>query len=315
MEWLQEGLVPSYRTSAEFRRVNGSALRAANRDFIVLCQELDLLGRETIGIDGSFFQASASDASIKTKKRLETELKKIERDLDAYAQCLDANDAQENQAGDRLGEDPALVSKLDELKAHQARQQAQRKQLEERGETQRSRTDPDARALNKGKQHVTGYNVQSGVDGKHQLIVHHEVTNAGNDQNQLSRQCQQTMAVLGVESLTVVADAGYYSEVELAACDAAGATVYVPIPDKHKAVTGQGRLSGKRFQYNQTNDVYICPAGELLPPRGQPHHKNGIRRTRYSHPASQCRDCLLKAVCRPDSGTPRVAFTAVSTPT
>ncbi|WP_141699384.1 transposase, partial [Candidatus Thiosymbion oneisti] len=79
LSWLQEGLVPSYRTIAEFRRVNGTALRAANRDFIVLCQELELVGRETIGIDGSFFQASASDASIKTKKRLETELKKIER--------------------------------------------------------------------------------------------------------------------------------------------------------------------------------------------------------------------------------------------
>ncbi|WP_133510299.1 hypothetical protein [Candidatus Thiosymbion oneisti] len=62
---------------------------------------------------------------------------------------MDANDAQENQAGDRLGEDPTLASKLEELKTRQARQQAQRKQLEERGETQRSRTDPDARALNK----------------------------------------------------------------------------------------------------------------------------------------------------------------------
>uniref|UniRef100_UPI0015B50CA1 transposase n=1 Tax=Candidatus Thiosymbion oneisti TaxID=589554 RepID=UPI0015B50CA1 len=56
------------------------------------------------------------------------------------------------------------------------------------------------------------------------------------------------------------------------------------------------------------NDVYICPAGELLPPRGQPHHKNGIRRTRYSRPASQCRDCPLKAVCRPDSGPPRSIY-------
>ncbi|WP_133512875.1 transposase [Candidatus Thiosymbion oneisti] len=167
LSWLREGLVPSCRTSAEFRRVNGSALRAANRDFIVLCQELELLGRETIGIDGSFFHASASDASITTKKNLQAELKKPERDLEVYTQELDANDAQENQAGDGLGEDPELARKLDELKARQARKQAQLKQLEASGETQLSRTDPDARSLSKGKQHVTGYNVQSGVDGKH----------------------------------------------------------------------------------------------------------------------------------------------------
>ncbi len=33
--------------------------------------------------------------------------------------------------------------------------------------------------------------VQSGVDHKHKLIVHHRVTNAGNDQNQL-RGCLKT---------------------------------------------------------------------------------------------------------------------------
>ncbi|WP_141699054.1 hypothetical protein [Candidatus Thiosymbion oneisti] len=122
---------------------------------------------------------------------MEAELKKIERDLDAYTRELDANDAQETDAGEGLGEDPALASKLEELKAHQARQQAQRKQLEERGETQRSRTDPDARALNKGNQPVTGYKVQGCVGDKHQLIVHHQVTNAGNDRNQL-RGCLKT---------------------------------------------------------------------------------------------------------------------------
>nr|WP_279512423.1 transposase [Candidatus Thiosymbion oneisti] len=191
LSWLREGLVPSYRTSAEFRRVNGSALRAANRDFVVLCQELELLGAETIGIDGWFSHASASDASITPKKGLEAELKQIEPDLDADTQCLDANDAQENQAGDRLGEDPTLASKLEELKTRQARQQAQRKQLEESDETQLSCTDPDARALNKGNQPVTGYKVQGCVDDKHQLIVHHQVTNAGNDRNQL-RGCLKT---------------------------------------------------------------------------------------------------------------------------
>jgi len=48
--------------------VNGKARRAANRDFVRLCRELKLVGGETIGIDGSYFQASASDASLTTKK-------------------------------------------------------------------------------------------------------------------------------------------------------------------------------------------------------------------------------------------------------
>jgi len=92
------------------------------------------------------------------------------------------------------------------------------------------------------------------------------------------------------------------------ACEAAGAIVYVPIRDKHKVVKGQGRLSGECFPYNWPGNVYICPAGEVLPPRGQPQQKNGIRRTRYSRPASQCRDCPLRAVCLPESGAPRSIY-------
>jgi len=106
------------------------------------------------------------------------------------------------------------------------------------------------------------------------------------------------MEVLGVASLTAVADAGDDNERELAACNAAGAMVYVPIPDKHKAVTGQGRLSGQRSHGNRTGDVSIGPAGEVLPPRGQPQEKN-------RRPARPCHNGPLKAVYLPSSGAPR----------
>ncbi|WP_133512121.1 hypothetical protein [Candidatus Thiosymbion oneisti] len=216
----------------------------------------------------------ARPPSCRHKKQLESQLKQIERDLEADTPCLDANDAPENPAGDRLGEAPALADKLAALKERQARQQAQLKQLADRSETQLSRTDPDARALSKGNQHVTGDNVQNRVDSKHQ----HEVTNAGNDQNQLSGQWLGAMAALSVNKLTVVADSGYYSETQLAACQAANATVYVPIPDKHKAVNAQERLRGEHFHYHRTLDGYTGPTGEILRPRGSAHKQNGIWR-------------------------------------
>ena len=306
--WLLEGLVPSYRTIAEFRRINGNALKAANRAFVLLCKELGLLGGETIGVDGAFFNASASDASIVTKKRLEADLQQIEQALESYNQRLDDNDAQEGRNGELFADDPALDEKLEALKQTQARKQAQLKQLQDSGETQLSRTDPDARSLSKGKQHTVGYNVQSTVDDKHKLIVHHEVTNAGNDSQQLSRQCTAAMDILGVEAIDAVADAGYYSEAELAACDAAGATVYVPVPDKHQALNQQGRLSGERFHYHSGVDAYVCPGGELLHPRGQPQRKNGTLRQRYTRPASQCQDCPLKAICLSKPDSPRSVY-------
>jgi len=133
--WLLEGLTPSYRTIAEFRRINGKALKAANREFVLLRKELELLGGETIGIDGAFFNASASDASIITKKQLEADLKQIERAIDSYDQLLDENDAQEGRNGELFADDMQLDEKLEALKESQARKQAQLKQLQDSGET------------------------------------------------------------------------------------------------------------------------------------------------------------------------------------
>jgi len=306
--WLVEGLRPGYRSVAEFRRVNGPALRAACRDFVVLCKELELLGGEVVALDGAFFNASASDASIMTKKRLEQKLEQLESDIDTYCRELDLEDEKEREWSDGLSDEPALKEKLERLKAHQARTQSQLKQLEASGESQLSRTDPDARKLSKKGQRVTGYNVQSVVDEKHKLMVHHEVTNAGNDQQQLAPQGRVAKEALGVETLTVLADAGYYSESQLVASDQAGLSVYVPIPDKHKAVTARGRFSGERFTYVEGADVYVCPGGELLRPRGKPSAKGGIQRTRYTRAAGHCQRCPLRALCLPEKARCRQLF-------
>ncbi|MBV9194959.1 MAG: transposase, partial [Solirubrobacterales bacterium] len=42
--WLLRGLIPGYRTIANFRTENGAALKAASRDFVLLARDLDLLG-------------------------------------------------------------------------------------------------------------------------------------------------------------------------------------------------------------------------------------------------------------------------------
>ena len=71
---------------------------------------------------------------------------------------------------------------------------------------------------------VVGYNVQSAVDADSGLIIHHEVTDEGDDRRQLYPMAQQTKAELDQETLTVLADGGYSNGEQLAACDAEGIT-------------------------------------------------------------------------------------------
>ena len=80
--WLLKGLTPGYRTIAKFRGENWAALKATNREFVLLLRELNLLGGELVAIDGAFFHGDASKASIKTRKRLAEQLVAIERDIE-----------------------------------------------------------------------------------------------------------------------------------------------------------------------------------------------------------------------------------------
>ena len=88
-------LVPGYRTIATFRKDNWAALKAANREFVLMMRELKLVGGEVVAIDGAFFDGNASKASIKTQRKLAKRLAEIEQEIEAYGAALEANDSAE----------------------------------------------------------------------------------------------------------------------------------------------------------------------------------------------------------------------------
>ena len=57
--WMLGGLKPSYKTIADFRKDNGEPLKAVNKDFVLLCRELNLYGGNKGAINGSFFHGNA----------------------------------------------------------------------------------------------------------------------------------------------------------------------------------------------------------------------------------------------------------------
>ena len=106
--------------------------------------------------------------------------------------------------------------------------------MDERGRNQACMTEPEAKLMRSGREGmVVGYNVQSAVDADSGLIIHHEVTDEGDDRRQLYPMAQQTKTELDQETLTVLADGGYSNGEQLAACDAEGITVTLPDPAQH----------------------------------------------------------------------------------
>jgi transposase len=304
--WLLRGLTPGYRTIGNFRKDNVAALKAANRGFVLLARQLDLLGGELVAIDGAFFHGDASKASIVTGTRLGEQLSAVEREIEAYSAALEINDRQDEMAAE--GPAPCsgaeLTQRLAGLRERQAAVEAEQAKLAASSETQLSRTDPDARRLAKNGQVVAGYNVQIAVDAKHHLIVSSEVVNDGNDTGQLHAMAAAAKAALGVETLDVVADCGYCDGANLKACEEQGITAYVPLPER--GAGRGGRFGVDEFHYDAATDRYHCPAGRVLAPMaGEKRYANGRVKLRYvSHPA-KCRSCPLRQRCLSPKATRR----------
>jgi hypothetical protein len=55
--WLLRHLKPDFKTIADFRRDNREAFRAVFRQFVLLCREMDLFGRELLAVDGTRIKA------------------------------------------------------------------------------------------------------------------------------------------------------------------------------------------------------------------------------------------------------------------
>ena len=55
--WLTGRLVPDHKTTADFRKDNGAAIRKVCARFIMLCRALGLFAEVSVAIDGSKFKA------------------------------------------------------------------------------------------------------------------------------------------------------------------------------------------------------------------------------------------------------------------
>jgi transposase len=299
--WLLGGLTPGYRTIANFRKDNWAALKAVNREFVVLVRKLGLIGGEVVAIDGAFFDGNASTGSIKTRSRIEAHLAAIDKEIEAYGAAIEANDAAEAAPAARdgkAGKGEDVAQKMAALLAKRESVQADLARLDESGETQLSRTDPDARILSKRGQVVAGYNVQIAVDDKHKLIVASEVVNDGNDTGQLYPMAKAAKEELGVATLTVLADSGYYSSQALKACEDEAIVAYVPQARRTARLDAQERISHEAFVYDCEADVYRCPGDQVLrPTAGRKINTGGRVEIRYVSRKADCDACPLRARC------------------
>ena len=293
--WLLNRLAPDFKTIADFRKDNSSAIKAACRQFMMICKQLNLFAESLIAIDGSRFKAVNNRDRNFTKAKVKRRIDAINKSLDRYFDQLVSFDRQEQDIPRAKTEH--IHKQIDSLKRQMNEVKAIEAMIDSAPGKQVSLTDPDARAMstNARSSGTVGYNVQTAVDTRHHLIVAHDVSMAMGDRRQLTRMSKQAREATGIRNLKVIADRGYYNMEEIKATVDEGITPYVP-----KSLTSPNKKKGlydrRDFIYVEADDEYQCPAGERLPRRmvTLDGTKNMAR-----YWSSNCGKCALKSKCTP----------------
>jgi len=291
--WLTGRLMPDFKTIARFRQDSGKAIRGVCRQFVVLCQQLDLFSEALVAIDGSKFKAVNNRDRNFTSAKLRHRMEEIESSINRYLTALDTADRQEPEAAHAQTE--RLQGKITALKAQMQALKKMEAQVIESADKQISLTDPDARSMKTRGTGVVGYNVQTAVDAKNHLIVAHEVTNVGSDRDQLASMAKDARTAMGIQELTVVADRGYFKSEEILACHEAGITAIVPKSHTSEA-KAEGRFDKADFIYDAAANEYCCPAGQRLIWRFATV-EGGLKLHCYW--SSHCQGCSIKSRCTP----------------
>lgn len=306
LQWLLQNLQPNYHTIADFRKLHSMSLQNMFRLYVQFLGDADLLGKATIGIDGSKFKAVNSRKNNYSQKKIDKHQQFIADKTAKYLQDLDELDKEESHTGhDELQiKKEKITQGLSKLKQRTIKYDSLQQQLNETTDKQISTTDPDSRSIIIVKNIVeVAYNTQNAVDDKHNLIVHTQVTNTndGKALHKAATQAKQNLQLQKQDTLMILADKGYHTGAELHECQQDNMITYVAYKEQPGVKHIANEFLSESFSYDQAADTYMCPAGAILTSLGTWHNKKGeANETSYrfkTYRTDACKTCTLKNQC------------------
>ena len=257
--------IPNHSVLSKARtRWGADAFQYFFESIVFQCAQAGLIDGSKMFTDASFVQADASNNSVVNQHSLKRYLNKNNRELE---------------------------SRLEQQHDHEPKKgEANRKHI--------STTDPDASVVRMGPgRSKLKYKIHRAIDEKCEVITATDVS-AGekNEAHLLIPLVDQHQANTGKTVKTAVADSKYGTIDNYLACFDRNIAPHLDSFDKNKqdAGTRKGIFKPSDFVYNPDEDLFICPAGELLEPRKFYPKRNHFE---YSLPAKVCNNCKLKSQC------------------
>ena len=306
LQWLLQNLAPNYHSIADFRKLHAIALQNMFRLYVQFLSDAGLLGKTTIGIDGSKFKAVNSKKNNYNQKKIDKHQQFIKDKAEKYLQELDELDKQE-QAADKEEwqlKKEKIQQGLAKLKERTIKYDTLQQQLSNTDDKQISTTDADSRSIIIVKNIVeVAYNIQNAVDDKHNLIVHTRATNTndGKALHKAATQARENLQLPKEETIMLLADKGYHTGAELQRCQSENMITHVAYKEQPSVKHIANEFLSESFEYDKASDSYRCPAGATLTSLGTWHNKKGeANETSYrfkTYRTNGCKSCPLKNQC------------------
>lgn len=131
LRWLMQQLVPNYHTICDFRKNHPAVLKNLF-SYVHFLDELKLLGKETVAVDGSKFRAVNSRKNNYNQKKIDKHQAMIEQKVTDYLKELDDLDKEDTDDGGPLYRKEEVEAALQILTERKIKYDALQQQLNNR---------------------------------------------------------------------------------------------------------------------------------------------------------------------------------------
>ncbi len=297
-QWLTGMEAVNYHTLADFRVEKAEELDELFTNLLGVLSAKGLITLEEVMQDGTKIKAGASSGSFHREKTLREHLERARQQVQALRDPLAESAANRHQQAARERAAQEKQERLEEALAELEKLREVKKTVEEKREARVSTSDPQARVMKQaGGGFAPSYNAQISTDARHGFIVDAEITQVGNDYQQLLPAAERIEQRWGRKPERMVADAGYTSGENIQGMAEKGIDFVGSLADDaSKARTNAKRFDATRFIYEAEEDRYICPAGQTLNYQGH-WVRGGVTHYKYQAAAEECAECSLRAEC------------------
>jgi transposase len=260
-QWLCGGVSVNYHTLADFRSRGGEKWDELLTQIVATLMDEGLVTMDRVAQDGMRVRADAGNSSFRTGGTLEKRLEEAKQQVETLKQLADTNPdelsrrqraAQERAAKERQERIENAKRECDELRRKKAERDQGKKQ--KTSEARASTTDPEARTMKfSDGGYRPGYNVQFTTDVASGIVVGVDVTNEGNDFEQMPPMLDQLEERYDKVPDEVLIDGGFTSLGAIDSTEARGCKVYGPVKDEEKQTkAGKDPFARKRDDTDRT---------------------------------------------------------------